>query len=173
MYDLSVAHINSHMSTVTDQISRLCICVGYFCTCILLFIGSSRKAYTKVGIYTLYKTGAVCTVGKACSAPYIRISDKLCGIIYNGRTGTTVGRRTSAVRRGILRSIAAVIIVCVCIIFCSVCISGLVIGNYISVLIILNVLILIICIIYILCIVLCSIFVRILDYVTLLVILKL
>ena len=86
MYDLSIAHVNSHMSTIADQISWLGICIRYLSTCILLLIGSSRKAYAKVGIYTLYKTGAVCTIGKACSAPYVWISNKLCRIIYNRRT---------------------------------------------------------------------------------------
>ena len=86
MNDLAITHVNSHVSAIADQISRLCICVGYFCTCILLLIGCSRKADSEVRIDTLYKSGAVCTIGKACSAPYVRISYKLCGIIHNRRS---------------------------------------------------------------------------------------
>ena len=86
MNDLAITHVNSHVSAIADQISRLCICVGYFCTCILLLIGGSRKADSEVRIDTLYKSGAVCTIGKACSAPYVRISHKLCSIIYNRRS---------------------------------------------------------------------------------------
>ena len=93
MNDLAITHVNSHVSAIADQISRLCICVGYFCTCILLLIGCSRKADSEVRIDTLYKSGAVCTIGKACSAPYVRISYKLCGIIHNRRSGTTAVRR--------------------------------------------------------------------------------
>ena len=58
MNDLAITHVNSHVSAIADQISRLCICVGYFCTCILLLIGCSRKADSEVRIDTLYKSGA-------------------------------------------------------------------------------------------------------------------
>ena len=94
MNDLSVAHVNCNMSAVADQISRLSICIRYFVSCILLLIGSSRKAYAKVRIYALNKSGAVSTTGKACAAPYIWITNKLCSIIYNRRSGTgrTAGR---------------------------------------------------------------------------------
>ena len=108
MDDLSVAHVNCNVSTVTDQISWLCICIGHLCTCILLLIGCSRKADAKVCIYTLYETGAVCSISKACTAPYIWVADKLCCIIYNRRTGTTAVRGRRALtfgRRCILWSI--------------------------------------------------------------------
>ena len=86
MYDLSISHINCHMTTIADQIAWLCICIRYLCSCILLLIRGSGKTYTKVRIYALYKSGAVSTTCKACSTPYIRITNKLCCIIYNRRT---------------------------------------------------------------------------------------
>ena len=75
MYDLSVAHINGYMTAVADQISWLCICIGNFSSCILLLIGSSRKADAEVCIYALYEPRAVSTICQACSAPYIWNSD--------------------------------------------------------------------------------------------------
>ena len=86
MYDLSISHIDCHMTTIADQVTRLCICIGNFCSCILLFVGSSRKAYAKVCIYTLHETGTVSTIGKTCTTPDIGISNKLCRIINYRRS---------------------------------------------------------------------------------------
>ena len=56
MNDTSIPHIDCNVSTVADQIARLCISIRYFCAGILLFIRSSRKTYSEVCIYTLCKS---------------------------------------------------------------------------------------------------------------------
>ena len=83
MYDLSVAHVDCNMSTIADQVTRLSICIGNFCSPVLLLIRCSRKTVTKLCINTLRKSGAVSTACKACAAPYVRITNKLCCIIYD------------------------------------------------------------------------------------------
>ena len=83
MYDLSISHIDCNMSAIADQVAWLCICIGHFVSCILLLIRCSWKTYAKVCIYTLHEAGAVSTTGKACSSPYIWVSNKLCSIIYD------------------------------------------------------------------------------------------
>ena len=91
MNDLVISNVDRYMSytvhyLIADQISWLGICIRYLSTCILLLIGGSRKADSEVRKDTLYKSGAVCTIGKACSAPYVWISNKLCRIIYTRST---------------------------------------------------------------------------------------
>ena len=88
MYDLSVTHVDCNMSAIADQVAWLSICIGYFISGILLLIRCSWKTYAKVCIYTLHEARAVSTTGKACSTPYIWVSNKLCCIGYNRRAGT-------------------------------------------------------------------------------------
>ena len=88
MYDLSVSHVDGHMTAVADQVARLSIFVRNLVSCVLLFVGSSRKAYTEVSVNALYKSRAVSSVCKACSAPHIRIADKLCSIVDYRRART-------------------------------------------------------------------------------------
>ena len=99
VYNLSISHVDCDMTAVADQISWLCICIGNFSSCILLLIGSSRKADAEVCIYALYEPRAVSTICQACSAPYIWISNKLTCIIYNCRTGSGSCACTSGIRR--------------------------------------------------------------------------
>ena len=88
MYDGVSTNIDSNVTTVADYVAWLCICIGHFVSCILLLIRCSWKTYAKVCIYTLHEAGAVSTTGKACSSPYIWVSNKLCCIGYNRRAGT-------------------------------------------------------------------------------------
>ena len=86
MYDLSIAHVDCHVTAIADQVSWLCICIRNFCSSILLLIGSSWQANAKVSIHTLYEAGAVCTTSKTGATPYIWITYKLSSIIYNRRS---------------------------------------------------------------------------------------
>ena len=47
-----------------------------------------RKVVSEVCVNAHDKTRAVSSVGKACAAPYVWISNKLCCIGYNRRAGT-------------------------------------------------------------------------------------
>ena len=85
MNNLSISHVNCNMASIADQVTWLCICIGYFNSCILLLIGGSWKAYTKVRIHTLYKSRTISTTGKTRSAPYIWVADKLSCIIHYRR----------------------------------------------------------------------------------------
>ena len=73
---------------IAAVVAWLSIRIGYFISGILLLIRCSWKTYAKVCIYTLHKARAVSTTGKACSTPYIWVSNKLCCIGYNRRAGT-------------------------------------------------------------------------------------
>ena len=48
----------------------------------------ARDVEAEVAVDILHEAGAVSTTGKACSSPYIWVSNKLCCIGYNRRAGT-------------------------------------------------------------------------------------
>ena len=83
MYDGVSAYIDSNVTAVAYNITRLhCVCayaVSYSCQC----AGGMRQANAKCCIYTHYKSGAISAVGQACPAVYIRIAHKLACVIGN------------------------------------------------------------------------------------------
>ena len=81
---LSVSCIHHNMMDITvfcieDQIPRLCIINRNLGSILALIFGYSWQIIAKSLINLLYKSGAVCPVCQACTAPYIRISNELCG----------------------------------------------------------------------------------------------
>lgn len=84
VYNLAVSDINSHMSGITNQITRLCIFQSaHIHTYISVSCRRMRKGYAEVLIYAHYKPGTICTVGKACPAIYIGVTHKLYCVIRN------------------------------------------------------------------------------------------
>lgn len=77
MNDLASADVDRYMTGVTDQIAGFRFTVAdalaYACLC----TGSSRQRDPESGVYALSESGAVRTVGQACTAAYIRIAYEL------------------------------------------------------------------------------------------------
>ena len=71
------------MSIIADNISRSCIAVANGSSRTAHLRRCSWKLYTEMLIYRLYKPRTVSTMCKACTTPYIRISDKTAGILHN------------------------------------------------------------------------------------------
>ncbi len=91
MYDGVVSYIDSNMSAVADNIARLCVCKAYTISYTAESAGAVRKTYTEVCVNTHNETGAVSTVGQACTTVYIRIADEL-----GCKTSNCISGRTSA-----------------------------------------------------------------------------
>ena len=84
MYNLSVSDINSYVAGVGYNVSGHCIIdASCICSTLSLFPGSSGKADAKVQVYALDKPGAVCPIGKACSAVNVGIAYEFKGVIGN------------------------------------------------------------------------------------------
>ena len=71
---------------IEDQIPRLCIINRNLGSILALIFGYSWQIIAKSLINLLYKSGAVCPVCQACTAPYIWIANKLCCKVYYRRS---------------------------------------------------------------------------------------
>ena len=83
MYKRVVPNINTNMSAVAYNVTRLNIIDTYSVSYTALCAGGMRKRNTKRCIYRHYKSGTIRTICQTASAVYIRISDKLACIIGN------------------------------------------------------------------------------------------
>ena len=88
IYNLSISHVDPHMSVIADHISRNRFFIADTFSGSPHLSGCTRKIYTKMLIHRLHKSGTVCTICQARASPYIRISDKLTGIINNRLSGS-------------------------------------------------------------------------------------
>ena len=77
MYDGVISAVDSHMSTVADNVARLCLGKAYRISYASHGAGGMGQAHTKVGLYAHDESGTVRSVGQAGSAVYIRITHKL------------------------------------------------------------------------------------------------
>ena len=77
MNDRAATDINSNVTTVAYNLSRLCIRKTYLVSNNASCPGRMWKSYAKCCIYTHNETGAVCPVCQTGSTVYIRITDKL------------------------------------------------------------------------------------------------
>ena len=86
---LSVSCIHHNMMDITifcreNQIPRLCVFNRNLGSILALIFGYSWQIIAKSLINLLYKSGAVRPFCQACTAPYIRIANKLACVINNG-----------------------------------------------------------------------------------------
>ena len=86
MYNCVIAHINSNMSTVTYDISRLHLGNAHFTSSASLCGRTVWQSYTKMCIYGHNKTGTIGSVCQARTTVYIRISNKLTCVTCNCRS---------------------------------------------------------------------------------------
>ena len=89
MYDGVSTNIDSNVTTVADDVARLCICKAHTISNASHSTGAVRKTDTEVCIYTHNESGAVSTVCKACTAIYIWITNELGCKACNGTAACT------------------------------------------------------------------------------------
>lgn len=77
MNNFSVANINSDMPRITDQVSRLGIGIADSRTAASLFGRGSRQSDSKMFVYTIHKSGTICSIGQTGSSINIWIPYKL------------------------------------------------------------------------------------------------
>ena len=140
-YARLAADVDGYVAAVADNIARLSLCIRYTASYTTQCTGGMRKVVSEVCVNAHDKTRAVSSVGKACAAPYVWISNKLCCIGYDGTSGCASGAagaagiiraagiagrriivRASSVRRCCCRggaSCAGRCVVCRCCIICS------------------------------------------------------
>ena len=87
MHDLAVSNVHGEMSAVQDNISRLQIAQGYTLACCGR---DSGYVQAKMAVYGVNESGTVGSVRQACSAPAIRVSDELLGVIGDPLVTTLV-----------------------------------------------------------------------------------
>ena len=85
--DCSVSHVQTHMSVIENQISRLGFFVAYSIPGIHHIICCSRKADPEMCIYRLNEAGTVSSFCQARTAPDVWISYELTGIIDHCLSG--------------------------------------------------------------------------------------
>lgn len=83
MHDSASAHINSHMTGITDDIARLSFGIRYAHAAPSHRRRGVGQTDTKVSIYRFDKSGTVGAVCQARSTPDIGITHKLCSVRYN------------------------------------------------------------------------------------------
>ncbi len=71
MHDQPAANIHSHMTVITDQISRLCTAIIHTGTAASLLIGSTGNTVTEVTVYPEGKSGTIRTIRQAGTARHI------------------------------------------------------------------------------------------------------
>ena len=86
MDDLATAHVDCHMTCITDQVTCLCIRIADFLTAASLGTGKTWDADSEVCIDIAGKSTTVCTGIRVFSTPDIWFSDKLHGIVHDIRT---------------------------------------------------------------------------------------
>ena len=77
MDDGVVAHVDSYVTAVADNITWLCIGKADTITCASKSTRTMWKANTEVCIDTHNEPRAISSVGQACPAVYIRIANEL------------------------------------------------------------------------------------------------
>ena len=68
------SYVYSYMPIITDNITRLHTVIAYPITNAAQCTGWMRQRYTKMRIYTHYKSRTVCSICQAWAAVYIRIA---------------------------------------------------------------------------------------------------
>ena len=97
MYDGVISAVDSHMSTVADNVARLCLGKAYRISYASHGAGGMGQAHTEVCVYSHNKAGAIGSVGQACTAVYIRIAHELaCEADYCIAAAASLARRASS-----------------------------------------------------------------------------
>ena len=91
MYYGVIATVDSYMTTVAEDITRLCLGKAYAVSYASHGAGRMGQTHTEVRVYTHNKAGAVCSVGEACAAVYVRITHKLTCIADYGIAAAASG----------------------------------------------------------------------------------
>ncbi len=81
MNNLSITDIDPDMACIADKISRLGLGIGYLPASRALLRRASWKRIPEMPVNSLYKSGAVCTIGQAGSSKYIGVPHKLKSVI--------------------------------------------------------------------------------------------
>ena len=91
MYYGVVATVNSYVTAVADDVARLCLGKADAVSDASHGAGGMGQAHTEVCVYSHNEAGAVCSVGKACAAVYVRITHKLTCIADYGIAAAASG----------------------------------------------------------------------------------
>ena len=91
MHDQPAANIHSHMTVITDQISRLCIALVHTGATPSLLIGRTGNAVTEITVDAEGKSGTIRTIRQAGTARHIRIAYVLTGIFCKTLSHITAG----------------------------------------------------------------------------------
>ena len=83
MYDFSSSDIHTHMTVITDQVSRLCLIIRHTRSHTSLLVGGSGERIAKITVNTVCKSGTVRAACQAGPAIYLGIADILAGILGN------------------------------------------------------------------------------------------
>ena len=87
--DFASADVNTDMTVVADQITGLSVAVGHTGTGTALLGGSTRQIITEILVHTVDKSRTVCAVGKAGTAVYVGVANKLTGVLGHILAGFT------------------------------------------------------------------------------------
>lgn len=107
---LSAAGVNSHMTGIAYNITRLHIGLGYPAAHTAQRAGGMGQRYTEVRVYRHNESGTIRAIGQAAASPYVSVADKLRAVAYNrasalaGGAGGTAGGNVFTVRTGSGRS---------------------------------------------------------------------
>ena len=100
MHDLPVSYVETHMSGIAHDISRLGFRIGYPASRTPAPVGRPWHRVSEVLVDSPHESGAVRTLGQAGASRHVGIPDKLAGIIRNLlalAAGTRVAGRRSII----------------------------------------------------------------------------